>query len=687
LLSLGLSSSPVSAVEKSASRSVATIPGRFIAVYKRSVDKPGTRTAALERAHGFKAKHRFAKTLSGFSAELSPGQVKRLEQDPAVEVVVPDRPVHATTATATLRSGDSIPPGIRRIGAASTSAVSGPGATVAVLDSGIDLSHPDLSAFDGKNCIGTGPATDDNGHGTHVAGTIGAENDGSGVTGVAPGTRLMSVKVLGADGSGSWSSMICGIEWVTSTLADSDPSNDVRVANMSLGGLGDPVRACSVTTDPLHRAICKATDAGVSFIVAAGNDAWDFDHPTVPDVPAAYPEVLTVTAMTDTDGKLGALGTSPGCSPGDRDDRYASFSNFAATPAGEAHTVAAPGTCIRSTVPGARYATWSGTSMAAPHIAGAVALCVSENSIPGACSGLSPSEVIARVRRDAQERASNVPTYGFVGDTDRPLSGVHFGRLLWAGDSISPTVARFTPLSSSEGVALDVRPTVTFSEGMNASSTQQAFSLRRGEDGSPVGGTFTWSGQTMTFRPSSPLQEGTGYVVSVSSTARDAAFNPLAPASWTFTTQRTGTSVPTSVAVQSGSVNGGGAASLGQDDGSFLKVSSTSSGTRTSAWYGSVSGVPNEALSLKISFRGSTSVSCAHNLAIWKWSTGSWTSLDSRTLGTGEIGIDKVVGGSLSEFVDNVDGPGEVRVRSRCTNSSSSFVTRSDLLKVTYTYR
>jgi len=198
---------------------------------------------------------------------------------------------------------------------------------------------------------------------------------------------------------------------------------------MSLGATGDPVGACSTTSDPMHRAICSSTAAGITYVVAAGNSAWDFDYPSAPDVPAAYPQVLTVTAMADSDGRPGALAGAPGCDGREADDRAAGFSNFAASATGAAHTIAAPGVCIRSTWPGGGYQTISGTSMATPHMAGAVAQCLGEGGQAGPCAGLAPAQVIDRVRADAQADNDADTAFGFTGDPLRPFRGAYFGYL------------------------------------------------------------------------------------------------------------------------------------------------------------------------------------------------------------------------------------------------------------------
>jgi subtilisin len=418
----------------------------YIVVYRASVTSVNAETESRERVRGFSSRLRFRSALEGFSARLKPSQVRGLRADPEVDFVSPDLRVRAASAVP-LASGEPLPPtGVQRIGAATaTTTRQASTANVAVLDTGIDFAHPDLNAVSGKNCIGSGSAADDQGHGTHVAGTIGARNNGAGVVGVVPGTKLYAVKVLNSSGSGLWSQVICGIDWATATRADSDPANDVRVVNMSLSGGGGPVKSCSTTTDALHKAICKSLTAGITYVVAAGNSAWDFDDAANPDVPAAYPEVLTVTAMSDSDGVPGGTGGSPTCTSGQSDDRAATFSNYALTSAGRAHTIAAPGVCINSTVRGGGYARWNGTSMATPHVAGLVALCLGEGSTAGPCASLTPAQTISRIRADAEARTLANSGYGFLGDPSRPLSGNYFGYLSWVGGPAPPAPKYYRP--------------------------------------------------------------------------------------------------------------------------------------------------------------------------------------------------------------------------------------------------
>jgi subtilisin len=414
------------AVVAAGAAAAAAAPASYIVVLRDSVPSAGAETARLERSLGFRSEQVYGHALKGFAARLGERQLARLRAEPSVAFVSPDREVRIA-AQSPLLPGELVPTGVRRIGSASaTSAHGASTAAVAVIDTGIAVGHPDLNAVSGKNCTTSrknAPALDDNGHGTHVAGTIGAENDGAGLVGVAPGTRLYAVKVLNASGQGTWSQVICGIDWVTQKAS----SLNIRVANMSLAGFGFADGVCgNLIGDALNRAICRSTNAGVTYVVAAGNSGQEFST----TVPAAYPEVLTVTAMSDSDGQGGAVGGPPTCRSGETDDSYASFSNFAdpTDGGGQAHMVAAPGVCIESSWLGGGYRTASGTSMAAPHAAGTVALCIGSGGTPGPCAGLAPADVIRRIRSDA---AASAPALGgFTGDPDSPVADRYFGPLV-----------------------------------------------------------------------------------------------------------------------------------------------------------------------------------------------------------------------------------------------------------------
>src|SRR5664279_1380997 len=230
----------------------------------------------------------------------------------------------------------------------------GDGINVAVLDTGIDLDHPDLAANVEGEYMALAAAgryrkhrapDDDNGHGTHVAGIIAAENNSEGVVGVAPDADLYAVKVLDQNGSGYFSDVIDGIYWAIGTHDNS--TDDIHVINMSLG-------ANSGSYD-LSAAVSAAEDAGILIVAAAGNDGEAVDYP------AAYPGVIAVAATNKKN--VAPYWSSRGDGKGDDEVE-----------------LAAPGVDIYSTYKDGSYETLSGTSMASPHVAGSAALVWAANS-------------------------------------------------------------------------------------------------------------------------------------------------------------------------------------------------------------------------------------------------------------------------------------------------------------------
>jgi hypothetical protein len=229
-----------------------------------------------------------------------------------------------------------------------------------------------LNVVGGYNCTNRNRNKwdDNNGHGTHVAGIVGALDNRFGVTGVAPGTRLWSVKVLDGRGRGFMSWLVCGVDWVAAQR-ERNGRPLIEVANMSLtfhlpgskdGGCGRD------SNDSLHLAICRAVDRGTVFTAAAGNESRNARRSR----PAAYDEVITVSAMADYDGRGGGRGQPSDSCPywtNEPDDGFASFSNYGAD-----IDLVAPGRCIISTYTRGRYAWMSGTSMATPHVSGAAAI-------------------------------------------------------------------------------------------------------------------------------------------------------------------------------------------------------------------------------------------------------------------------------------------------------------------------
>jgi subtilisin family serine protease len=380
-------------------------------------------TEALERSGGFQAAHRFETVVHGFSARLSDAQRTSVLAEDGVAAVMPDKRFQAQ-GMAPVAAKDTVPTGLRRIRAATATQVHDAAAgAVAVIDTGLDLRNPDLNAVSGVNCVSPGAqAQDDNGHGTHVGGTIAARNNGSGAVGVAPGTKLYAVKVLDKSAGGSLSGLLCGIDWVARNAA----ALDIRIANMSVAATGSDDGDCGRTNgDALHTAICTSIAAGVTFVASAGNSGSDL----AANIPAAYREVITVTAMTDTDGLPGGKGKAK-CSKTEIDDKAWTSSNYAATAADAAHVVAAPGACVVSSKLKGGTATMSGTSMAAPAVTGTVALCVGPAGAPGPCARLAPPQILTRIREDAAAAARD--GWGFTGDPMAPIAGRGFGHLVSA---------------------------------------------------------------------------------------------------------------------------------------------------------------------------------------------------------------------------------------------------------------
>lgn len=353
-------------------------PGRYIIRLKPSVADPNAAAQDLAGKLGFQTDQVYRTVIKGFAAQLPQAAVNRLRGDPRVASIEADREVKL--------SADREPTGIDRVGAdIGGNLPTQPGVPVAVIDSGIDLEHPDLNVVGGYNC--TAPRTDVQkrrtdyddyiGHGTHVAGTIGAKDNGSFVVGVAPGTPLYAVRVFRQWAVGAFDSqVICGMDWVAENAA----AKNIKVANMSLGGpaSADDQKPCGGGTTAFHEAVCGLVRAGVTVVVAAGNESDNANNHS----PATYPEVITVSALADSDGCTGGKGPDIEGRLGTyHDDTRALFSNFGADV-----DVAAPGLEILSTVPKSetRYAQpsgldkYSGTSMAAPHVAGAIALNIKQ---------------------------------------------------------------------------------------------------------------------------------------------------------------------------------------------------------------------------------------------------------------------------------------------------------------------
>lgn len=356
--------------------------------------EPGTQlndVIAPARARwGIVPSQRFNSVLHGFAATMTTTQRDALAADSRVVAIVPDVPVQAAGEPYP-ETADEVQPGVRRVGALNNS--DRPEAMldvdIAVLDTGIQPDNAELNIAGGYNC--TDPAQDEAqradpaswadseffGHGTHVSGIAAAIENGRGVAGVAQGARLWAIKVLNGGGSGFWSWVICGLDHVAQMRDPIDPSIPlIEVANMSIASSGWDDGDCGRSnTDLLHQAVCRLSEAGVTMVAAAGNSASDAAN----YVPAAYDEVITVSAMADWDGQAAGSGSPPiDCTRTESDDAFARFSDYGADV-----DLIAPGACVLSTLPTDRLGLMSGTSMATPHVSGGAALYYLEEARAG----------------------------------------------------------------------------------------------------------------------------------------------------------------------------------------------------------------------------------------------------------------------------------------------------------------
>jgi hypothetical protein len=423
-------------------RIVVTVPGALDAAVTAAARLPGAVVTDVWRT-----------ALTGFAVTLPATAADGLAALPGVRFAAPDLPVSVEPldyAYSVAPVGPQrVPHGVLRIKAglsrqhaadAKAPAKGRPG--VAVIDTGV-APHPDLHVAGGYDCVDRTSYADVNGHGTHVAGTVAAIDDAAGVVGVAPGAPVYAVRVFGPTGSGPVSRLICGLDWVSRNAAR------IKVANVSLGGTGAADDgACGYRAlDPVHVAVCGTVRRGVVIVAAAGNGSSDpveaglpGGEPLVHDfratVPAAYGEVLAVTAMNDFDGAPGARSPVATCGTSAPDDAAAPYSNFTMAGSPTAlHTVAGPGTCVLSTFfdtakKQAGYAMLDGTSMAAPHVAGLVLLCIES----GRCRGLSPAGVSKKLVTAARAAAK---AYSYDGSPRTPHFDATARGYRWYGDLVT----------------------------------------------------------------------------------------------------------------------------------------------------------------------------------------------------------------------------------------------------------
>ena len=306
---------------------VAMISKAEAAIQKLTEDYQISKYAILQKYH---------RSLQGFTARLTDEQLSRLKKDKRVSYIEQDRIITLGKKPRPPRGGGNVsqttPWGITRIGGATD----GTGKTAWVLDTGVDFDHPDLNVDVSRSATfitkgkDSKTADDFNGHGTNVAGIIAAIDNNIDVVGVAAGATIVAVKVLDRTGSGTYSGVIAGVDYVAKNASSGD------IANMSLGG---PI------SKALDDAVQNAADAGVIFAIAAGNESDDANNFSPARV--EHSNVFTISAF-------------------DKLDNFASFSNWSNPPI----EFSAPGVYILSLYKNGGTSTMSGTSQATPHVAG-----------------------------------------------------------------------------------------------------------------------------------------------------------------------------------------------------------------------------------------------------------------------------------------------------------------------------
>ena len=354
-----------------------------------------------------------------------------LERHPDVLSVVPDREVEKLgkpTGDASATAAQVVPAGVMRVGAQPGAVTfTGAGVGVAIVDTGIDIQHDDLTVA-GTCFTAYAACQDDEGHGTHVAGIVAAADNLIDVVGVAPNATLYAVKVLDRRGRGTDSTIMAGLDWIADHATQVTPA--IRVVNMSLGRRG------TLDDNPALRVSVQAVvQAGITVVVAAGNDS---TLQVRDQVPATYPEVIAVASTTATAGSS-ACGGHPSPVSGDTASSFTTDGAFDSL-TGIGVSVSAPGedhedinrSCflrsvgILSTRLGGGTVRMSGTSMAAPHVAGVVALMAEQSAV-------TPDDARRRLRLGA-DAASIAPL-------DSPASGYSFDGeregVVWALGALS----------------------------------------------------------------------------------------------------------------------------------------------------------------------------------------------------------------------------------------------------------
>jgi uncharacterized protein YraI len=516
VLMLLMGASPFGSItpqQGAAAQSVTPLAGDVIIL----LNNPGIDPEVFAAGFGVDPVFTYNSAVIGFSATLTEEAARRLAQSSVVRGIYPNAPVYA--------SAQVLPAGINRVNAdlhpvASIDNIDNPvAASVAVLDSGV-TPQADLNVSGvGKDCYSPDVSSNDFfGHGSHVAGSIAARDNTIGVVGVAPGATIYSVRVLGPTGGGTVAGLICGLDWVAAN------SSLVDVVNMSITTGALSAAACGTSgAHALHIAICSVVNTHqIPVVVAAGNSG----VPIADGSLASYPEVITVSAFADFDGKPGALAATPSydCAAGEFDDVFYESTNF-----GPEVDITAPGVCVVSTNQNGVLVLRTGTSMATAHVTGALALYYAMN--PGASVAAARSWLFgsASVSQSAA---------GVTGDPDGFAEPV----LMLAPEASTPTptatitaTATATHTATSTSTNTPVPPTATHT----ATNTAVPPTATHTATNTPVPPTAT---HTATNTPVPPTATHTATNTAVPPTATHTATNTAVPPTATHTA--TNTAVP-----------------------------------------------------------------------------------------------------------------------------------------------
>jgi aqualysin 1 len=352
------------------------IPDRYIVVFKEGVQNPTAVANEQARENGLQLRFVYTSAIEGYAAVFPNDRaLQRVQNNPRVDYVEQDQTVRAVAQT--------LPWGIDRVEADLSSTKAGDGGldptknsvsnvNAYIIDTGI-YKHTDLNVVDHVNFRGDGKNYDCNGHGTHVAGTVAAKDNTQDVVGVAPDVPLTGVKVLGCSGSGSWSGVIKGVDWVTNN------AKEPAIANMSLGG---------GASNAVDDAVRNSANSGIFYSIAAGNDGKNACNYS----PARAGRTKNADGTWNKDNGVMTVAAT------NKSDGETSWSNY-----GPCVDIWAPGYSILSTKKGGGTTTMSGTSMAAPHVGGGGALYLSSHT------SADPVAVEGALK-DAANNAPNKPS-------------------------------------------------------------------------------------------------------------------------------------------------------------------------------------------------------------------------------------------------------------------------------------